>query len=61
MKRLLIIIQVLTSIVLVGCATPEPRDLSTEIHDYMELPNGQDPLEPSRVPAHRGARRTRHV
>jgi predicted acylesterase/phospholipase RssA len=57
MKRLLIIIQVLTSIVLVGCATPESRDMSTEIHDYMELPNGQNPLDPSesrRIAGHGG-------
>lgn len=57
MKRLLIVIQVLISIVLVGCATPDLRDLSTEIHDYVELPNGQNPLDQSearRIAGHGG-------
>ncbi len=57
MRSLVIFAQVVTLVALVGCTAPQSRDLSTAVHDYMELPNGQDPFDPSkprRIAGHGG-------
>ena len=51
-QRLTTLIVTLTALVLIGCTTPPPRELSRELPRNVRLPNGYNPLNPDQlVPA----------
>ncbi len=48
-RRLGILLGTLAALILVGCTTPPPRELSRELPRHVSLPNGHNPLHPEQL------------